>query len=70
MKHRKVVKLSNLPSRSPLWLALLLWLFLDRVHAAGWIWGAVGVVWVLLMIRWIAAQFIEDETDIFRQDGK
>lgn len=49
---RRVIAPRNLPSRAPLVLTLIAWLFLDRFRAPGWVWGATGAFLLLLWIVW------------------
>ena len=65
MKKKKVVATGNLPTRHPFVLGLLAWLALDHWHAPQWAYGAVGLLWLLLLITWIIAWSNEIETDIF-----
>jgi hypothetical protein len=50
--NRKVVHASELPVRLPIYPTITLWLLLDRTEAPGWVWGATGV---LMLIVWIGA---------------
>jgi hypothetical protein len=64
MKHQKVVSNKNLPTRLPITLSIWVWLLLDRLKAASWVWGVVGT---LVVILWAAAIFgiiHEDRTDL------
>jgi hypothetical protein len=53
-EKRYVIHPDNMPVRWP-WLgAAALWfLVLDRFNAPGWLWGAVGLLWVLITVGWI-----------------
>jgi len=46
----KVIARKHLPAEIPVIPTLVWYLFLDRLHAPGWAWGAIGV---LLLISWI-----------------
>lgn len=43
-----------LPMPSPLLITLVTWLLLDRIEAPGWVWGACGVMLLILAAVWIA----------------
>lgn len=63
----KVIKTSNLPTRPPILLTIVVLLALDNWHA-----GDVtrGVFYTLLVIIWIAAIVMlvkEDHIDIFKE---
>jgi hypothetical protein len=47
VKHPKVLKLDQLPAKLPTAATIAWFLLLDRFHAPGWLWGAVGVVAVI-----------------------
>lgn len=59
MKHEKpyVLAEKNFAMRPPLWQTLTAWLFLDRVQAAGWIYGVVGCVLAFAWIIFFIDQF-------------
>lgn len=50
---RRVLAGENLPFRMPLWPTVTLWLVLDRLHAAGWVWGLAGLFLLLYWGVWI-----------------
>lgn len=70
MKTRKVVHGKNLTMRCPLVATLVFWLVLDRLDAAGWVWGAVGVVLVIGWIAWIVDLLNVDQVDVFDSSGR
>ena len=51
MKKKVAIKHSSLPMRSPVGLAIVMWLLLDRLGAPGW---AYGVLWTVVGILVIA----------------
>lgn len=61
---RRVISLANLPMRMPLWHTLTLYLFLDRLSAPGWAWGAGGLFIVLAWLIWIRTQFTDVKVDV------
>lgn len=50
---RLVLSMTNMPLRLPWQATILLWLLLDRLHAPGWVWGAVGFLLVIVWISWL-----------------
>ncbi len=65
MKKQKVIKKSNLPSKSPLLFILILYLCLDKWNVPQWIWGIAGTFCFLLILGFIWTMFFEEPTDIF-----
>ena len=66
MKQRKVVHAKNLAMRPPLIATLVLWLVLDKLDAAGWVWGAVGVVVVVLWLAWIVDVLNIEQVEVIK----
>jgi hypothetical protein len=68
MIKRKVIKYSNLPRKAPVWQTLVYFLALDRFHAPEWVWGAVGLLVLLIWIYFIVdvAKYQNEETDVFK----
>lgn len=60
MKEQMVVGHDYLPSRLPFVGTCVVWLMLDRLHAIGWVrgavWAIVGIWWVLVLVRVFAIQ--------------
>lgn len=65
MKKRNVIKHKNLSTRSPIGLALLFYLLLDKWNASEWVWGAVGLLFLFMLIAFIIDRINEVEIDIF-----
>lgn len=64
----KVIKTSNLPTRPPVLLTVVVLLALDHWQASD---VTRGIFYAILVILWIAAivlLFKEDQTDIFKED--
>jgi len=62
----KVIARKNTPTGLPIFTTVVIYLMLDKFHAAPWVWGAVGT---LLIIIWIAAIIricTEKSVDIFK----
>jgi len=64
MKHSTVIKSSSLPMRSPLGLAILFWLLLDRLGAPGWAFGVLWTLVGLLVMIWIISFKTESAQDV------
>ena len=67
---KKVIHHRNLPFRSPFGFGLVMWLALDRLSAPGWVWGAVGCLFLFLVATWIVSIWTEEDVDIFELKGK
>ncbi len=49
---------------SPLVPSLVAWLVMDKLDAAGWVWGAVGFMLLLIWIVFLYAFFDRDEQEV------
>ena len=70
MKNRNVIKSNNLRSKSPILAGLVFYLALDKWNAPEWVYGAVGFLFLLWLIGFIADIFNTTEIDIFADDDK
>jgi hypothetical protein len=68
MKKRKVIKRSNLKSRSPISTGIVFYLMLDKLNAREWIWGVIGLLFFIWLIAFIIDLFNTTEVDIFDND--
>lgn len=64
-KKTKRIANANLPIRSPIHLALVFWLLLDRFQISPAWWGVYWTVVVLLVSGWIFGLCATDAVDIF-----
>ncbi|MBD8654136.1 hypothetical protein IFT68_00660 [Oxalobacteraceae sp. CFBP 13730] len=64
MKRSTVIKSSSLPMRSPLALAILFWLLLDRLGAPGWAFGVLWTLVGLLVLIWLISLKTESAQDV------
>lgn len=64
MKSKKVLSQKQLPIRSPIWGCIVYWLLLDRLDAAGWVWGVAGTLLAVLVISWVCSLFMYDSVEI------
>lgn len=51
-KKKRVVALSSLPTRIPLWPTIVIYLLLEKLQATGLV---QGIVYTLLVIWWVVA---------------
>ena len=64
-KSKNVISRKNLPVKSPI-TAIILYLFLmDYYNAPGWAWGAVGLLFLVMIIVWLIELLNEKHIDIF-----
>ena len=64
MKRSVVIKSSSLPKRSPIGMAILFWLLLDRLSAPGWVYGVLWSLVALCGIVYVISFFTETERDV------
>ena len=64
---KKVIPYKSLPARLPGWATVVLWLWLDRIKAPGWLWGAAVVLMAIFWIRSIAEWFQQKETEVWTE---
>lgn len=67
MKNNAVISRKNLPVKFPVSSTVIAFLLLDKFNAAGWVWGAFGV---LFFIIWACAIFLlvtEEDVDILKK---
>jgi hypothetical protein len=69
-KQTKVIKRKNLPSRPPLLLTAVLYLFLDKFNAPDLIWGILGTLMAIIWVAVIYSMVKEDDVDIFEWRAK
>jgi hypothetical protein len=67
---KKVISSKNMAVRFPIYDGILLYLVLDKFHAAAWIWGSVGTIWAILFIAATVLTFQEESVDIFKDEKK
>ena len=64
---KKVIKYNNLPTRIPLWSTIVAYLLLDKFNAPGWVWGAFGLLSVIVWALCLVSIFSDDYIDIFKE---
>lgn len=64
MKRKVAIKSSSLPTRSPVGVAILFWLLLDRLAAPAWAFGVMWTLVALLALAWIISFWTESQRDV------
>ena len=64
-KDKKVISLKNVPSKPPIWQTVTAFLLLDRLNSPEWVWGAVGVFFLLIWGASIYGMVTQKHVDIF-----
>jgi len=64
MKRKVVIKSSSLQTRSPVGIAIVFWLLLDRVDAPGWAFGVLWTLVAILALAWLISFFTESVSDV------
>jgi hypothetical protein len=67
MKKLKVISPKNLPARPPLTFSTVVVLTLDRLHAAGYLWGAAIAVLVLIWAAFFVGLYSCEHVEIFKK---
>jgi len=66
MKNRKTtITHSNMPTKFPVPITILVWLLLDRLQVSELMWGISYAVAAILWIAIIITFFTEDRKDVF-----
>lgn len=69
MKKKQVINPKNYSSQVPIFSTITMWLFLDRLQAAGWVWGVVGTIGAIIWIVKIYSGLrLEKWVDIFEEE--
>lgn len=69
-KDKKTIDRSNLPTRFPFILTWLSFLTLHYFRAAGWVWGAVGALLLIIWVLTFVAFSTEQDVDLFNDQKK
>jgi hypothetical protein len=64
MKSRKVLSRKNIPSKLPIWNSLTCWLSLEYFKAPQWLYGAMGVLFVIIWTYCILYILTEKQTEL------
>jgi len=66
MKSVKVISYKQIPVRIPTVPTIVAWLLLDRLQAAGWVWGVVGTMFALIWISSVTTFFMQETVDVIK----
>lgn len=66
IKSKKVLSMNNLPTRFPIWGTITCWLALDHWNAPQWLYGAMGLFFIILWGIAIHENINEEKVDIFK----
>lgn len=69
MKTKKVIDAKNLPGKLPIWSTLTTALALDHWNAPEWLWGALGLFFLIGWIAVIASKSREEQVDMFEKEN-
>jgi len=70
MKVKKVIKSTSLPTKLPIWSTITTALALDYWNAPQWLWGAMGLLFLIGWISCIICFATEEEIDLLKNDPK
>jgi hypothetical protein len=70
MKKNRVIKRENLPLKISIWNPLTCFLALERFNAPGWLYGALGVLFLFADIAAIYRILTETEVDLLNPTGR
>ena len=62
---RKVISHANLPHRLPIWPTLVTLLMLDRYNAPQWLYGAMGLLFLIVWALVFYGMATQEKIDIF-----
>ena len=65
---KKVISHKNLPTKSPVFAILLVWLPLDHWNAPVWLYGVFGTIGVIAIIGFVVSVNSEEKIDVFEAD--
>jgi hypothetical protein len=69
MKTPRFIKAGNLPPQGILSSPVLWWLFLDRMDAPGWVWGAMGLLLLFITVVSVWTLFAGEAVDLLGKEG-
>jgi hypothetical protein len=70
MKELKVLKRNNLPTRLPLWQSVTCLLALEHYHAPEWLYGVMGLFFLLIWVASIVMLVKEKQIDLLENNKK
>lgn len=63
---RKVIDLSEIPTKPPIIGTLVWWLVLERLDAPGWVLGAMGLVLVVGWVAWMVDVSMRESVKVIK----
>ena len=69
-KRKKVIKANNLPYKLPIWASFTAWLALDHWNAPQWVYGAVGLFFLIVWINSIVGMVTQESIDLVNNEPK
>jgi hypothetical protein len=63
-KHQKVIKRNQLQATLPTTATISMFLLLDRFHAPGWLWGAMGLLFAIFWVGAIYAMCVQEAVQL------
>ena len=69
-KAKKVLANNNLPTRLPLWSTITCWLALEHWNAPQWLYGTMGLFFLIGWIACIVGLVTEEKVDLLKNDDK
>lgn len=70
IKAKKVLSNSNLPTRLPIWSSMTCWLALEHWNAPQWLYGALGLFFLISWVTSIVGLATEEKIDLLKNDFK
>jgi hypothetical protein len=66
-EKRTVISRDNMPVSSPITTGILWYLLLDKTHSPQWVYGAVGVLYLIIVANIIYHWVDDKEINIFKK---
>ncbi len=63
----KTISPKNMPVKLPVLSFAVIYLYMDKYHAPGWLWGTVITFCAILLAAIIYSKYNEESTDIFKK---
>lgn len=66
-KKRHVIHPRNWKLKPPIMPGIVLWLFLDRLHAPQWLYGVIAPLLFLWLVIWMIEVSNSEEVDVIQE---
>lgn len=70
MRKKRVIKLTSMPAKSPVGLAVMYYLLLEHIQAPSWAYGVLWTCVALAAAVFIASFWTEERSDVPGFGGK